>query len=362
MHGLFLKSCAMMRLTTRIDHWTLPVAVRKALMSVAIVLALSTVALGSGVAGSKSVTIENDIGSSDRHYTNGIRFHSMTRIEPSTDQRGSFWTFPFRTWNIFDRRRASEANFLGYAVGQNFYTPEDIESTELQIDDRPFAAILYYGWLRRRIEDRRVMTTELDLGLVGPMALGESVQRGWHEIIKARTPNGWHNQIRTLPLLQWRALVQWQAFELGFKDLKQSAPIALVLDPFVMATAGSSMLSSEAGLGLLIGSRIERKLGRIPSPFTPETIPKSCFWQLGARARYVYRPWSVFIDGTPSWRYERSHHVEGIDDFYEWEASLVLGYRTRVITLTRVQRGREFVGADSKVHRFWSASYGWTWD
>ncbi len=317
-------------------------------------------------AGSKSITLENDIGASDRYYTSGIRFRSLKWNDDAITDRGSFWTYPFRVWWIFSGDAiAGESDYTGYAVGQNFYTPENIEATELQVYDRPYGAALYYGFVRRRIDGPRILTSEFDLGFIGPMALGESIQRGWHEIINIQIPNGWHHQIRSLPLVQWKALLQWRMMKLGYDPCgERTGTVAMIVDPFLSLSGGSLMASGEIGVGMLAGSRIDRNMERIGQvlerpKYRPPKIPEGCFWQIGARARYVARPWSVFIDGTPNWRYERSHHVEGTEGFYEWELSFSVGYRTRTITIVRVQRGREFSGG--RIHQFWSLSYRWAW-
>jgi lipid A 3-O-deacylase len=65
--------------------------------------------------------------------------------------------------------------------------------------DRPWAAWLYLGGVAQRARDNRLDTVEIDLGLVGPSALGREIQSGWHRLIGSPQPCGWHNQIPNEP-------------------------------------------------------------------------------------------------------------------------------------------------------------------
>ncbi|MBK7015376.1 MAG: DUF2219 family protein [Sulfuritalea sp.] len=109
--------------------------------------------------------IENDLlARTDRYYTNGIKFGGGMGFDllqlPAAE---------------FLRQVAPEAAgkvHLGLFLGQNLYTPRAIGVSQAQPLDRPWAAWLYLGGVAQRARDNRLDTVEIDLGLVGPSALG----------------------------------------------------------------------------------------------------------------------------------------------------------------------------------------------
>jgi len=141
------------------------------------------------------VFIENDsFGRTDQYYTNGIKIGGG--VEAS--KVGDFLALPPIT--VLEIITEGAANHLGLFVGQNLYTPRDITVRAPQPMDRPWAAWLYLGAVAQSVKEDRLHTVEVDLGMVGPPALGRQVQTFWHKyIVDARAPNGWANQIRSEP-------------------------------------------------------------------------------------------------------------------------------------------------------------------
>jgi len=150
---------------------------------------------------------ENDVfgitRKSDNFYTQGLRL-------------GARWRPRSGPW-IVQQEGADE--LWGFELGQNIYTPSDIELTDLAVlrRDRPYAGYLYVGptldlrwrwspvprWARLRLgpgETDAAFASELHLevrvGRTGPKALGGAVQTGFHMLI--REANG--NDRQALPL------------------------------------------------------------------------------------------------------------------------------------------------------------------
>tara|TARA_B100000676_G_scaffold313292_1_gene393076 strand:+ start:2419 stop:3420 length:1002 start_codon:yes stop_codon:yes gene_type:complete len=89
----------------------------------------------------------------------------------------------------------------GLAIAQSMFTPDDIRSTNLLVDDRPYA-----GWLRADIGLVSVNQNWLDraslsLGIVGPQSYAEETQVWFHEVIAAPRPNGWDHQLSNEPAI-----------------------------------------------------------------------------------------------------------------------------------------------------------------
>lgn len=141
------------------------------------------------------IFIENDsFGSSDSQYTNGIKFGIGAPLRTLNE---IFRPLSKSTLDLFSDPDADY--HLGFFAGQNLYTPRDITIAAPQPLDRPWAAWLYLGGVAQRVQANRLDTVELDLGWIGPPALGKPVQTQWHRLVDAPKPRGWSNQLRSEP-------------------------------------------------------------------------------------------------------------------------------------------------------------------
>ncbi|HMB68485.1 MAG TPA: lipid A-modifier LpxR family protein, partial [bacterium] len=102
----------------------------------------------------------------DESYTNGLRFAILGAeggdIGPGWARGG------LPRWWLSHIANANEANFIltsGYTFGQTFYTPEEINTTVLNPNDRPWAGWLYFGVLSQmtRQDFREEHLIELDV-------------------------------------------------------------------------------------------------------------------------------------------------------------------------------------------------------
>jgi hypothetical protein len=149
---------------------------------------------------SLNIYFENDLFSStDQQYTNGAK---VSWVSPDVSDFVNT-NFPLLTEYI-DREvdflsNNYHAKNLAFSIGQNMYTPEDIESSELVEDDRPYAAWLYMSAGFHAKNDQIQDTLAIQLGVVGPAALGKETQDLVHDLRGFRRANGWHNQIGNEP-------------------------------------------------------------------------------------------------------------------------------------------------------------------
>lgn len=153
-------------------------------------------------------TMENDmfaeklgLSKSDRWYTSGINF---------TVKKNS--AAPFKLdQRLVDMTDAKENSFCveyGLNFGQLMFTPVDLRNPAPQPDDRFWGAWLYFGTIaqvrpaRPNSEEAEfgfkdsVTTVKLDIGVVGPAALGEQSQKLIHRAIDSPMPEGWNNQLK----------------------------------------------------------------------------------------------------------------------------------------------------------------------
>jgi hypothetical protein len=113
----------------------------------------------------------------------------------------------------------------GWIVGQNLQTPDVIEASELIINDVPYAATLAVQRTWFAYNDTRFRGVGWLVGVVGPLALGEETQKGFHDLIGASEPKGWSNQLRTEPLVNVYWLQKRKVFRSQWVDIATSAGI-----------------------------------------------------------------------------------------------------------------------------------------
>ena len=280
--------------------------------------------------------VENDMWArTDRYYTNGIKFGGGVPFEllqlPATELLKQL------------APEGGSAIHLGLFAGQNLYTPKSIKTSQPQPFDRPWAAWLYLGGVAQRAKDNRLDTVEIDLGLVGPSALGREIQTGWHHLIGSPKPMGWHNQIPNEPAF----LVSYLAK--SKHALGSAAGVDLEVIPHGGATIGTVMTLARAG-GVV-------RLGRHMTGFGPDTIePGGAMlqnmrrdlepgrahgveWYVFAGLDHRLIAHNIFLDGTvfrdgPS--VGRRPHV------YDLTAGISLRIDAVRVSVTRVRRSEEF--------------------
>lgn len=99
---------------------------------------------------------------------------------------------------------------LGVGLSQQIFTPADTLPYVPPANDRPYAGVLMGTLsLQRDVEDSR-STLGLSLGVVGPAALAQEVQNGFHDIISQGHTNGWHAQLHNEPVLELTSARTWR--------------------------------------------------------------------------------------------------------------------------------------------------------
>lgn len=149
------------------------------------------------VSGQETFTlyVENDgtfikpLYRTDRHYTDGVKM-------VFTHQPDVNFLKDYSRWNNFGENDGNVSTSLGYFFGQNMYTPDHADAPELRDKhDRVFAGWMYWGIFLQRAADNQMEHLELNLGMIGPAASGDTIQRFVHDIIGADEPKGWDKQL-----------------------------------------------------------------------------------------------------------------------------------------------------------------------
>lgn len=139
-----------------------------------------------------AVGFDNDFlvpGNRDQDYTYGIS--ALRATDAATP---GFATRPLR-W-IDDLVGLDAATRRGVEFGLYGFTPEDIENTAANAQDRPYASLVYAATRSERIYPLTgtVVSSQLTLGVLGLDLVGD-LQKGLHSVLDGDAPQGWRHQI-----------------------------------------------------------------------------------------------------------------------------------------------------------------------
>ncbi len=198
---------------------------------------------------------ENDglFFNSDKHYTQGFRISDLHPVTAPGFWNGAF-DFIGSVAPIFAPGGIHQESLL---LGQSIFTPKNTQIRPPDPRDRPYAGWLYLGAsLLQETDGRMLENLELDVGLVGPGALGKQVQNDFHQFIATETAKGWSNQLQTEPGVVFTYERLWR------QPLAGDSGFGVDVVPQIGATVGNILAYGSIG-GLL---RIGKGLGRAPAP------------------------------------------------------------------------------------------------
>jgi hypothetical protein len=282
-----------------------------------------------------TLTVENDLFSgTDRNYTNGLRlgWFDLGAKPPGLTRKIEDMVPLFQT---------NETTSTFSSIGQNMFTPEDVESSVQDPNDRPWAAFLYGSMGTITLKDEGyVDELELTLGVVGPMALGEQAQKTIHSLINSTNPKGWDNQLKNEPGL----MVSWQRrwpeqFKVDVGDL------FLAASPHAGVTLGNIYTYGNIGGMVKLSSEHSRWDDKplqvkpaMPGTgfFVPSDTPQ---WEVfaGVEGRAVAR--NIFLDGNT---FADSHSVDKKPFVADLSAGVAFTWGPTRLSYTATYRTKEF--------------------
>jgi len=293
--------------------------------------------------GSWTLVTENDkyFAGTDRHYTNGFKAIWLGETTLHRSQE-----FLQRIASVIPTLRGVEAHQrykVGLALGQEIFTPSDTRTPTLLPNDRPYAGWLYASMMAQAQErdGSLLRVVELAVGVVGPSALGQQAQNGWHDVIHVPHAQGWANQLHDEPglMLSWERRYRLYTFIAGRHRLFDVIGRGRV-------TLGNVHTHLAAGFMARAGWNLPRDFGAdLIRPAGGGMANAggarrfAAYSYLSAEGRAVAR--NVFLDGN-TWR--ASHSVDKLPFMGDFSAGFVLAWPRFQLTYTQDYRTKEFRG------------------
>jgi hypothetical protein len=214
----------------------------------------------------------------DRYYVNGLRLGWTS----GTDAVPDFLASAGRVvWGDGQQR-------IGFDLSQQIYTPADTKTRRPAPGDQPYSGVLLanLSLITDKADSRSILGASL--GVIGPWALGEEVQNGFHDIIGQGHNNGWARQLRNEPAIELLSERTWRL------PMGQIGGLETDALPNLAAGVGNVRIYAQTGVSFRLGQGLTSDYGvaRInPGPsggdaFTPSQ-PFAWYVFAGADGRAV---------------------------------------------------------------------------
>jgi len=322
----------------------IPLKIQAILGALAILcLAAPAVAADAPEKGTLTILFENDIFyNSDHDYTNGVLLGYTT----APDDTPGWAVNLARDLPFFNQEGEVRTR---YALGQDIFTPHNLNLTNPPPTDRPYAGFLYgsFGLADDSGEEDATINNldqlQVTLGVVGPASLAEDAQKWIHGIINDRDPKGWSTQLRDEPGL----IIQYErAVKFSFLTSYTDSGVGFDIVPHYGAAIGNVYDYANAGAMARVGFNLPKDYG--PLRIDP-SLPGSGYYEprgdsaigayifAGVDGRAIAR--NLFLDGNS---FEQSRSVDKFNLVGDLELGAAVTFRAFQLSFTHVFRSREY--------------------
>jgi hypothetical protein len=280
-----------------------------------------------------SLLFENDLFyKTDHDYTNGTELSYTTRPDETPQ-----WALEIAKKLPFFGDSAHSVR-TRYALGQAMFTPDNITLPNPPLSDRPYAAFSFGALGVVSDDGDHFDQLQATLGVVGPMAGGQEIQKFIHAIVHGRKPSGWHYQLRDEPGL---VLQYERTLKHGPKPL---LGLSYDVEPNFGGAIGNVWDYANAGLMARIGINMPKDYGpmriqpSLPgSDYFEPTEPFGAYLFAGIEGRALAR--NLFLDGNS---FETSRSVSKLSLVGDLVLGAAVTFDSARLAFTHVIRSREY--------------------
>jgi len=276
----------------------------------------------------------------DRYYVNGLR---LAWVSP-TDAVPDFLS------SLDSLLLGGGQQRIGAEILQQIYTPYATDVAIPPSGDRPYAGVLMADMSLFADTATTRSTVTFAAGLIGPDALGEQIQNGFHDLISQGHNIGWHSQIQDQVLAQITGSRTWR---FGLGDIGGLSTDVL---PQLAAGGGLLRVYGLGGATFRIGQGLDQDFG--VSRLTPGLSGGDVFAHTQDFGWYVFAGGDgqvVGYDATLNGLLLRnSQSVDAKVGVGEGQAGLALLFAGTRLTFSDVVQSQEFQHQKGGLHQFGS--------
>ncbi len=287
---------------------------------------------------------------SDRYFSNGFRleYQPKQHIFNGRGFKKIFVTLPQKKY---------QKTKVGFVADIRMYTPEDLTPVVPNPGDRPYAGTLtggLYG-VSNDFETATRVTTEYQVGILGPSAGQKTIQTKWHEYLRKkniRNPNipmGWDSQIQNTLAINIRCEYEKNVFS-PVKNIETISGFELNIGTITNYVA----LNTQVRLGLFndyfynsSGLKMREKGIIAPNRKTyyTENINRDFQVYFFAKPSIRFTLYNSLLEGSPL-QNDKSNYVIPSDDlnrlYYNIEFGYALAFRRFSLMYSQQVRSPEF--------------------
>lgn len=148
------------------------------------------------------ISYDNDLfQAQDIYYTQGVCLEIVNPV---------FHRNPLN--KIFVSSSKSSSKKSGIRIETAAFTPTSITSDSILYNDRPYAAIMALNMYQMSYFNSHSMklSSDLQIGVIGPLAIGKEIQTGIHTLTNNSIPRGWNHQIQNDLILNYSSRLEKQ--------------------------------------------------------------------------------------------------------------------------------------------------------
>ena len=169
-------------------------------------------------------------------------------------------------YELYTHKKQTPQKFLSLSYVWQIYTPRKFRLKELLEDDRPYAGLQYLKGSYHLATSLSLHSYSLIIGILGPLAMMEQVQNGFHKLIGAPLALGWPNQLANEPIFE---------LNYGYKRLFALGQKSLLLPTFALEL-GNAWIRLSSTLLFRFGDNAKSSFGEsMIDPTFYHYIPRS---------------------------------------------------------------------------------------